>query len=103
MHPRDASGTVLEFNGTTNERTGVFHVPDGAKIVWSGSATGANATLTISAYNRDGSSLGFLGGADLPADGTPQTGTYMVHGAHDLSLQIAIVNGRYTIGVTVPR
>ncbi len=101
-HTPDKFGTVLEFSGTTNEHTGFFHVPDGAKILWSGIATGDNATLAIGASNRDGSSLGLIGGGNLASDGTPLGGTYVVHGARDISLQIAVVNGGYSIGVEIP-
>lgn len=92
--------TTQHFTGSQNTQTTTFHVPDGARIVWTETLTNtAYNQFSLEMYNSDGTLNDLI--VNNANDSANQTSTYNVHGDLDVYLKVSADQVQYDIAVQV--
>src|SRR5258708_20759470 len=94
--------TVAHITGNQNQTTGNYHVPNGARIVWSATSAGqygGNISIETDSAS-DSRSIDLI--ANTGVSGT-QTGTTVIHQDYDLFFKISALNCSYDIQIQVYR
>lgn len=91
--------TAQHFTGSETQQTPTFSLPDGARIVWSATASNEfGGSFSITSYGSDGSYGDLIANTSTP----PRvSGTFNVHGSQDIYLKIDTFGCTYDIVVQV--
>lgn len=90
---------IEHFSGTDTQQTPTFHTPDGARIVWSATASNEfGGSFSITSYGADGSYGDLIANTSTPPKAS---GTFNVHGDQDIYLKVDTYGCTYDIAVQV--